>query len=297
MAEVAVVTDSTCYLPTALVDSLDITVVSASYDLGHGAVRESEFDGDFERFYAELDLSKTGATVSPPTVEDFIAVFDRLLTRHSAVVAVLISSSLAEICSHVQRAVARMEAEGRGGERVWVIDSSRSAGDLGFQVIAAARAAAAGRDRSGVAEATRAPRLETRSYLLLDTLEYLHRGGRIGGAAAWVGSVLDLKPILSLQSEFQAVERVRTRRRGVERLVALMRQYRASAGADHWYVQHTGMDEDVRRLTDRLAEMFDTEPDFVSEMGPGAAMHLGPRALLAGAVPGTAFDGDTAQSR
>jgi fatty acid-binding protein DegV len=83
VVDVAVVTDSTSYLPSALVDSLGITVVSLYYDVGDGAVRESDFDGDFGRFYAALDASKSVATTSPPTAEDFVVAFERLLQQRS----------------------------------------------------------------------------------------------------------------------------------------------------------------------------------------------------------------------
>jgi DegV family protein with EDD domain len=115
VADVAVVTDSTCYLPGALVDSLGITVVSLYYDVGGGALRESDFDGDFGRFYAALDASKSVATTSAPTVEDFVVVFERLLQQHSAVVSVLISSGMSKTCSMARQAAARLESEGRGG--------------------------------------------------------------------------------------------------------------------------------------------------------------------------------------
>src|SRR5271167_3004368 len=143
VAEVAVVTDSTAYLPDALVESLGITVVSLYYDIdgsaspegGHDVPgrgrRESEFDGDFGRFYAELDASNSVATTSPPTVEDFVVVFDRLLQQHSAVVSVLISSGMSETCSMARQAAARLESEGRGSERVVVIDSAGTIGHLG----------------------------------------------------------------------------------------------------------------------------------------------------------------------
>jgi DegV family protein with EDD domain len=284
VADVAVVTDSTACLPAGLVDSLDITVVSLYYDVGGGWLRESEFDGDFGRFYAELDASKSVATTSPPTVEDFVAVFDRLLQQHSAVVSVLISSGLSETCSMARQAAARLESEGRGGERVVVIDSAGAAGQLGLQALAGARAAAAGEDGTGVTAATRRARQEVRQWVLLDTLEYLRRGGRIGGAAAWLGSALDLKPILVLESQFRAVERVRTRRRAVERLVELMRQRRA-VGADRWFVQHAYAHEDAKRLAERLAEMLGTEPEFISELSPVLATHTGPGTLVAGGLP------------
>jgi DegV family protein with EDD domain len=288
VADVAVVTDSTACLPAGLVDSLDITVVSLYYDVGGGWLRESEFDGDFGRFYAELDASKSVATTSPPTVEDFVAVFDRLLQQHSAVVSVLISSGLSETCSMARQAAARLESEGRGGERVVVIDSAGAAGQLGLQALAGARAAAAGEDGTGVTAATRRARQEVRQWVLLDTLEYLRRGGRIGGAAAWLGSALDLKPILVLESQFRAVERVRTRRRAVERLVELMRQRRA-VGADRWFVQHAYAHEDAKRLAERLAEMLGTEPEFISELSPVLATHTGPGTLVAGGLPAAAL--------
>ncbi len=290
MADVAMVTDSTCALPRALVESLGITVVSLYYEVGGGWLRESEFDGDFGRFYADLDASKSVAKTSPPTVEDFVTVFDRLLEQHSAVVAVLISSGLSETCSMTRQAAARLESEGRGGERVVVIDSAGAAGQLGLQVLAGAGAAAAGQDAPGVISATRRARQEVRQWVVLDTLEYLRRGGRIGGAAAWLGSALDLKPILVVESQFRAVERVRTRKRAVERLVELMQQ-RRRVGADRWFVQHADAREDAKRLADRLAEIFGTEPEFISELSPVLATHTGPGTLVAGGLPGAALEG------
>jgi DegV family protein with EDD domain len=300
VADVAVVTDSSAYLPDALVDSLDITVVQLYYDIagtaspvgGHDVpgrgLRESEFDGDMGRFYAELDALKSVATTSPPTVEDFVVVFEPLLQQHSAVVSVLVSSAMSKTCSIARQAAARLESEGRGGERVVVIDSAGVVGHLGVQALAAARAAAAGEDAAGVIARTRRARQEVRQWFVIDTLEYLRRSGRIGGAAAWLGSALDLKPILLIESELKAVERVRTRGRAVDRLVELMRQRRA-VGADRWFVQHAYAHEDAQRLAERLAELFGTEPEFISEVGPVVATFAGPGALSAGGLPGAAL--------
>jgi DegV family protein with EDD domain len=288
VVDVAVVTDSTSYLPSALVDSLGITVVSLYYDVGDGAVRESDFDGDFGRFYAALDASKSVATTSPPTAEDFVVAFERLLQQRSAVVAVLISSGVSETCSTARQAAKRLESEGRGGERVVVIDSAGTAGHLGVEAMAAARAALAGADLQGVIERVTQARQEVKQWILLDTLEYLRRSGRVGTTAAWLGSVLDLKPIIVSESVVTAVERVRTRRRGVERLIELMRQRRA-VGADRWFVHHAGAPEDAERLAERLAMLFGTQPEFVTDIGPVLAKHLGPRALAVGGLPGAAL--------
>ncbi len=288
MADVAVVTDSTGYLPSALVDKLDITVVPLYYDVGTGALRESEFDGDFARFYTALDASKSVASTSAPTAEDFVAVFDRLLQQHSAVVSVLISSGISDTCSMARQAAERLESEGWAGERVVVIDSGGTGGHLGLQALAAACAAAGGADLQGVIERVRQARREVKGWILVDTLEYLRRSNRVGTATAWVGSALDLKPILMIESELKAVERVRTHRRGVERLIELMRQRRA-LGADRWFVQHAYAHEEAKRLAQRLSELFGTEPEFVSEVGPVVATHVGPGTLLVGGLPAAAL--------
>ncbi|OBK79219.1 DegV family protein [Mycobacterium sp. 1164985.4] len=285
MADVAVVTDSTSCLPGALVERLGITVVSLYYNVGGGWLRESDFDGDFAQFYEALDASRSVAATSPPTADDFVAVFDSLLRQHSAVVAVLISSGLSETCSLARHAAATF---GDDGERVEVIDSAGTAGHLGVQAMAAAHAAAEGQDKSGVTVATRRARHEVRQWFVVDTLEYLRRGGRIGGAAAWLGSALDLKPILMVGSEFRAIERVRTRRRAVERLVELMHQRRA-VGAERYFINHADAYEDAMRLAQRLRELFGSEPEFISELGPVVATNGGPGVLAVGSVPGAAM--------
>jgi DegV family protein with EDD domain len=173
--------------------------MSQYYDLGAGWLRESEFDGDYGRLYAQLDASKSMATTSPVTVEEFVGVFDRLLQQHSAVVSVLVSSGISKTCSNARQAAAQLER--RGGERVVVIDTAGAGGHEAVQALAAARAAAAGEDGSGVVAATLRARQEVKQWFVVDTLEYLRRGGRIGGATAWLGSALDLKPILCFESE------------------------------------------------------------------------------------------------
>jgi fatty acid-binding protein DegV len=108
----------------------------------------------------------------------------------------------------------------------------------------------------------------------------------VGGAAAWIGSALDIKPILAFESELRAVERVRSRRRGVERLIELMRQRRA-LGSDRWFVQHVHAPQDAQMLVDRLGTVFDAGPEFVSEVGPVMGTHVGPGALIVGGLPAT----------
>jgi DegV family protein with EDD domain len=123
-------------------------------------------------------------------------------------------------------------------------------------------------------------------WFAIDTLEYLRRGGRIGGAQAWLGSALKIKPILTVESEITPIERVRTSRRAFERMVDLLRT-RKEDGADAWMVQHIQAPNEAAALADRGREIFGSDPLVVSEIGPVIGTHVGPGLLGAGALPGS----------
>jgi DegV family protein with EDD domain len=125
-------------------------------------------------------------------------------------------------------------------------------------------------------------------WFAIDTLEYLRRGGRIGGARAWIGSALKIKPILTLEEEIAPIERVRTRGRSLERLREYARE-RHESGADAWVVQHIQDRETAERLVDDCREIFGCEPVFVSEIGPVIGAHAGPGLIGVGSVTKSAL--------
>lgn len=284
-----VVTDSTAYLPPALCDRLGIAVVSLYYDLGDGeSLREAGLE-ELGPFYAHLQAADVLPTTSPPTVDDFVAVYEPALADGGSVVSIHISSGLSQTCTAARRAGEQLADDGKGGERVHVLDSASTGPTLGLLVLAAAYAAARGEAVEQVVERVSEARIETRIWFLLDTLEFLKRGGRVGSAAAWIGSTLNIKPILTIESEMKAVERVRTRERGIERLVEFGRQMHAS-GVDGWAVQHTAAPEEARVLVERLQEVFWRPPATISEMGPVIGTHTGPRLLGIGGIPARFLD-------
>jgi len=168
--------------------------------------------------------------------------------------------------------------------RVEVIDSTVSAGALGLVALAAAGRARAGGDVDAVAGAARTAIAAIRFWFAVDTLEYLRRGGRIGAAQAWLGGALKIKPILTLDGEITPIERVRTSRRALERLVGYMRS-RQTDGADAWVVQHIRAPDAAAALVERGREIFACEPLFVSEVGPVIGAHVGPGLLGVGGLP------------
>jgi DegV family protein with EDD domain len=182
----------------------------------------------------------------------------------------------------------RLRDDDKGGERIEVFDSRTGCGGLGLLALAGARAAAEGAGSADVLARVREARDGLRIWFAIDTLEYLRRGGRIGSAQAWLGTTLKIKPILTLEEEITPVERVRTRRRAFERLLAFARE-RRDDGADAWVVQHIQDPETARHLVDECRQIFGDEPVFVSEVGPVIGAHVGPGLIGVGGLPRAAL--------
>jgi DegV family protein with EDD domain len=281
---VAVVTDTTGYLPVEVAEANGIHLVSLYVNFG-GERTEREADlKDYDAFYEELRTANELPTTSQPSIGDFIEVYEPLLAEGRDVVSIHISAGISGTAGAAQQAKETLEREGRGGERVHVLDSSTAAGGLGLVALAAARRAAAGGDTESVVEAFRAAREELKMWFAIDTLEFLKRSGRIGAASAWIGSTLKIKPILTLEAEITPVERVRTNARMFERMVDYARQ-REESGAGAWVVQHIQAEEQARDLADQCRDIFGHDPVFFSEIGPVLGCHTGPGLLGVGALP------------
>jgi fatty acid kinase fatty acid binding subunit len=281
-AQTAVVCDTTAYLPDALVAERGIHRISLYVSVDDHQEPEAEIS-DYAGFYERLRASENGATTSQPSIGDFISVYEPLLEAGREIVSIHISSGISGTFEAAGQARQRLIEEGRGGERIRVFDSRSACGGTGLCVVAAAAAAAAGEEGETVlARASRA-REELKMWFAIDTLEYLRRGGRIGGARAWIGSALKIKPILTLEEEITPIERVRTRARSIERLRDYARQ-RHEAGHDAWVVQHIQDAETAAALADDCREIFGREPAFISEIGPVIGAHVGPGLLGVGSV-------------
>ena len=284
MADVAVVTDSTSYLPPDLLERNQIHVVPLYVVFGGDrTVREIDIT-DFPAFFEELRAAEVLPTTSQPSVGDFTSVYEPLLAEGREIVSVHISGGLSGTPEAARQAKAALERDGKGGERIEVVDSTTAAGGLGFMVLAAAKAARDGLRAPEVAAQVAEARSQLKMWFVIDTLEFLKRGGRIGAASAWIGSTLRVKPILTVENEMTPVERVRTSGRAFERMVDYARQRKAS-GADAWSAQHINAPDQCERLIERCSEVFGTPPTIVSEIGPVLSAHTGPGLLGMGALP------------
>jgi DegV family protein with EDD domain len=290
---VAVVTDTTHYLPRDLVDGNDIHEVSLYVNWRGRTDREADLPG-FDGYYEHLRTAEDLPTTSQPSVGDFVSVYEPLLADGREIVSVHLAAGLSGTCESAQQARQRLVEEGKGGERILVMDSATACGGEGFIVLAAAAAARRGLSGGQVLARSQEAREHLKMWFAIDTLEFLRRGGRVGAAQAWLGSTLKIKPILTVESQITPVERVRTSRRAFERMVDYMRDRHAD-GADAWVVQHIQAQDEAAELVARGREVYGTEPVFVSEIGPVIGTHVGPGLLGCGGLPGRYLDGGRAE--
>jgi DegV family protein with EDD domain len=285
---VAVVSDTTGYLPSELLDRYGITVVPLYVVFPDRTVQESEIT-DYPAYFEELRSADSLPKTSQPSIGDFTAAFEPLLARGDEVVSIHISGGISGTVEAGRQAADQLEREGKGGERVRMVDSATAAGGLGIVTLAAARCAQLGGTVDEVVDAANRARAELKMWFALDTLEFLKRGGRIGAASAWIGSTLKIKPILTVERELSPVERVRTSSRMLERMIDYAQQ-RHDSGADAWVVQHIAAPEQAKKLADGCQAIFGREPLFISEVGPVLSTHTGPGMLGVGSVPTRFFE-------
>jgi DegV family protein with EDD domain len=276
---VAVVTDTTQYLPASIVEERGLHLVSLYVRFGDELEREADIT-DLCAFYDRLRAARELPTTSQPSIGDFTAVYEPLLERGDDIVSIHLSAGISGTYDAARQAAAQLAERGHPG-RIAVVDSRTACGGLGLVALAAAKRAREGGSLDEVVDAALRARDELRVWFAVDTLEFLRRGGRVGAAQAWLGGALKIKPILTLEEQITPVERVRTSGKAFERMVEYMRSRHAD-GADGWVVQHIQAHEQAERLVERGREIFGREPLFVSEVGPVIGAHVGPGLLGVG---------------
>jgi DegV family protein with EDD domain len=272
---VAVVTDSTAYLPADLAARYGIEVVPLYVLLAGRSGREGS-DVTSAEVARSLAVRGGHVTTSRPTPGDFVAVYRRLLDGGAdQLVSVHLSGELSGTWD-----AARVAASQVGEHLVTVLDSRSAAMGCGFAVLAAARAAERGAPAAEVAAAARDTAAATRTFFVVDTLEHLRRGGRIGAAAALLGSALAMKPVLHVKDgQVVALEKVRTSGRAINRIV--QRAVEVADGAPVAVaVHHLAAPERAQKLADQLsAQLPEVTELHVSELGAAVGAHVGPGAV------------------
>lgn len=264
-----IVTDSTSDIPAELVRDLNIIVVPAhvifdgqSYDDGVTLTRDE--------FYQRLATAETLPTTASPSVGEFAEVYDRL---GGEIISIHLAAGLSAVYSTAYAA-----SQMCNNAHVTLFDSTSLAMGLGWQVIAAARAARQGHSVAAIVRLLEDLRPRVRVYAAFDTMEYLRRSGRVGWARAVLGQLLNIKPIIEARdSEVRQLERVRTRRKMIERLKELAREL---GPLDALAIQHTRALSDAQALAAELSDTLSIrEPVVVCEATTTIGTHVGPNGL------------------
>jgi DegV family protein with EDD domain len=274
MPPVALVTDTTQYLPREVIERHSIHLVSLYVNWKGRTDREADLP-DYDAFYDYLRSGDDLPSTSQPSVGDFLAVYEPLIERGDDILSIHLSGGISGTVGAAEQARQALLEQGVGEDRITVIDSRSGCAGHGFMAIAAANA------QGGLAEkaaAARALREDLQLLVAVDTLEFLRRGGRIGAARAWIGTTLKVKPILTIDGEMKPIERVRTSARVFERLVDHLRR-RNEDGCDAFAVQHTSAPDVAERLAERAREIYGADPFIFSEIGPVIGTHTGPGLL------------------
>jgi DegV family protein with EDD domain len=268
-----IVTDSTADLPDEIARELGIAVVPLTVFFGEEALLD-HVEITSPEFYRRLVAMRGFTRTSQPSVGSFQRVFaDLAASGATEILCITLSSKLSGTLGSAHMA----SAEPPPGCTVTTLDSLSISGGLGMIArVAAGVAAGGGSTEQALSAATRLiPR--HRITLMLNTLEYLQKGGRIGRAQALLGGLLNIKPLITLEAgEVAPVERVRSRQRGIERLFEIVT---ATPELDRIIVQHTGRKEDAASLAERLRGAVPGVPVEVGWLGPVVGVYTGPNCL------------------
>jgi DegV family protein with EDD domain len=270
-SRVAVVTDSTAYLPEGVADKHGIGVVPLQVRLGDQSYLEG-VDLSPAEFTTWLQVPGNRALTSQPAPAAFAAAYDGI--DADEIVSVHVSGRLSGTAG-----AARLAAEDVHGRRIHVVDSRNIAMGLGLVVLAAVDTAHGGATgREVVAAAERAAE-RTRTVFYVDTLEHLRRGGRMGKAAAWFGSALSVKPLLHvIDGEIAPLEKVRTAAKAIARLEEIVTLTAGRSPVDV-AVHHLAAPDRAAQVAEHLRALPGLQAMYESELGPVVGAHVGPGCL------------------
>jgi DegV family protein with EDD domain len=271
---IKIVTDSTSDVSPELAQQYDIRVVPLRVLFGQKSYRDG-VDLTNEQFYTMLKEAPELPTTSQPPPGDFAQVFEELLAAGHEIIVIAISGKLSGTYLSACQARERFPEA-----RITVIDSCTSSLALGMTVLEAARAGAAGKPHDEVAALARRLVSENRLFFMVDTLEYLQRGGRIGLAAAFIGTLLNVKPILTVEDGVvSAVDRVRTKKKGIARLLNLIEQHFGTELPLSIAVIHIQSPEEGLYLEELVRNRFQCSKLYFGEAGAVLGTHVGPGTL------------------
>jgi len=269
--KVVVLTDSAADLPAALVEKYAIRVIPLYLTMGEKTWRDG-VDISPNQFYELLKTTTDFPKTSQPNVVEFQQLFLQLSEEAESIVAVLVSSELSGTV-----ASARAAKNALPDVPIEIIDTRGVSMMEGFIVLAAAQAASQGCNLNEVSAAARAMIGKTYVYFVVDTFEYLHRGGRIGAAARFMGTTLNIKPVLEIRDGVaHPAAQVRTKRKALAKVIQLIKEHLSASQGAHMAVINVAAAREAALFRDQLAEVFAPVEIMMTDCSPVLGAHVGP---------------------
>lgn len=278
MSKVAIVTDSSAYIPEELAEKYSIFTIPLLLIWGEKTLKDG-VDIQPDHFYQQMKSSPTNPTTSQPSPSEFIEIYKKLLDQGYDIFSIHLSQKLSGTLDSAIQARQQLSSE-----RIVIFDSQMTSMAQGFQILTIARAIAAGASLKQCEDLANQVRDHTGVYFVVSDLEYLRRGGRIGGAAAFLGTMLNLKPILTLRDgRIEPIEKVRTTSRAIDRLLDLFEidlnrwgkpVHLASLSSDNQEIAGVLLDRARQRF-----EGLQIEEAFTAALSPAIGCHVGPGTL------------------
>ena len=273
MSKIAVVTDSTTYMPPELVRKYNISVAPQVLIWGDQTYKDG-VDIESREFFTRLKTAKVMPSTSQVAVLSFQEIFQDCVDKGNEVLALLVSSKLS---GTIQSATQAKDLMGAAGEKVHIVDSQSVAMALGFQALAVARALENGANLKEAIELGEKSHEYTGVYFAVDTLEFLHRGGRIGGAQRFLGTMLNMKPILAIHDgKVEGIERIRTKSKAHDRVLELALEKTKGKSPVRLATLHANAAEDAKALLARAEKELNPTESIFTEVSPTVGTHAGP---------------------
>jgi len=272
---VRIVTDSSCDLPTELVQELGITVVPLYVRFGEEVYRE-QVDISLDEFYKRLEQGPIHPVTIQPSPQDFVTAYQKVASEADGIVSIHISSKLSGTFNSALEGKKLLEKD----FPIEVVDSQIITVGLALICIAAAKMAKAGESLASVVEEVKQMLPNIHLLALLDTLKYLQKGGRIGKAKALLGSILNVKPMITLkEGEVVPAGQTRSRSKGIERLFSFVE---SASNIEDLAIAYSTTPDEAQALAERLGSILTKEAVKVIRLGTTLGVHMGPGSLAIG---------------
>lgn len=274
---IRIIADSTCYLPKEYIDKYNVSIVSLNVLLNGKSYRETDLENDW--FYKEMSKSPSIPTSSQPSIDDFYKAIESQVKEGHDIVGIFLSSDMSGTFS-TSNLVKEMILEKYPNANIVMLDSRSNCMQAGYAILEAAKAAADNKSLDEVVSIAKSVIENSKFIFVPDTLDYLKKGGRIGGAAALFGSLLQIKPILTVtDGKTTVLTKVRTKKKAIDKIIDTVMEQNLKSPIKGLIVHHINCESEGQKLANKLQDKLGISNIKIQSIGPIIGLHVGPGSI------------------